>query len=149
MSEAAPDRAAAELAAIREYAEAATKGPWWHDEDELMWRLHGVHAVIPAWPDGLIGEQVMNHQILKAPKSGTPYAEYWPSEADGAFITRSRSDLPRLLAVVEKVLAAHHDSGGRCSWCRNPDGQRALWPCGEHLTITRELLAEGDGHETD
>lgn len=55
-----------------------TRGPWWSDESGNCWRLHGVHGYIPAIPDLGIGEQVVNHQILKAPKHGTPYAEYWP-----------------------------------------------------------------------
>ena len=78
-------RAAATL--MRERAEAATRGPWWHDEDDEVWRLHGVHAVVPAQLGGRIPEQVINHQIAKAPKQGTPYAEYWPNEADTAWIT--------------------------------------------------------------
>ncbi len=102
-----PDSAAAYLAEVREREQAATPGPWWSDEDELMWRLHGVHAIIPAQMGGLIPEQVMNHQIAKAPKSGTPYAEYWPNAADDAFIVAARSDVPRLAAAVEAVLAVH------------------------------------------
>ena len=106
---ATPDPVAATLAEIREREQAATAGPWWFDEDELMWRLHGVHAVIPEQMDGLIPEQVMNHQILKAPKSGTRYAEYWPGAADAAFITNARTDVPRLAAALEAVLALAAD----------------------------------------
>ena len=76
---------------MRSRAEAATKGPWWCDESENCWRLHGVAFEIPpqTFPDGevQIPEQVVNSQILKAPKHGTPYAEYWPGEADAAQIT--------------------------------------------------------------
>src|SRR5262245_18825226 len=64
--------------AIRAREQAATKGPWWSDEDGDMWRLHGIHA------------GPLNQQILKAPKRGTPYAEYWPDQADAEFITHSR-----------------------------------------------------------
>ena len=38
------------------------------------------------------------------------------------------------------------DVGGRCAWCRNPDGQRQKFPCGEYLAITRELTGmKADG----
>jgi len=61
---------------------------------------------------------------------------------DAEFIAHSRQDLARLLAVVGKVLEAHRDAGGRCAWCRNPDGQRQKWPCGEYLAITAELTGK-------
>lgn len=106
----APDPLAARLTEIREREQAATTGPWWFDEDELTWRLHGVHAMIPAQMDGLIPEQVMNHQILKAPKTGTPYAEYWPNEADAAFIVAARTDVPRLVKALEAALKLAADA---------------------------------------
>ena len=96
------DRVAAYLADVREREQAATPGPWWSDQDDGVYRLHGVAGRIPAQDP--IPEQVMNKQIAKAPKQGTPYAEYWPDEADDAFITQARTDLPRLLAAVERVL---------------------------------------------
>ena len=99
-----PDELTAELDAISEREQAATPGPWWSDEDELMWRLHGVHGYMPAMPDLGITPQVINHQILKAPKQGTPYAEYWPGEADAAFVTAARTDVPRLLAALRLIL---------------------------------------------
>lgn len=97
------DPLSAAVAEVRARELAATPGPWWFDEDDLVWRLHGVHAVLPtglAW----LPDQVINHQILKAPKQGTPYAEYWPNEADAAFIVHARTDVPRLLAAVEAAL---------------------------------------------
>lgn len=107
------DKATAYLAEVRQRADAATPGPWWSDESEQCWRLHGVHAVIPAqrlpWlgngDDVVIPPQVMNHQILKAPKRGTTMAGYWPGDADDAFITNARTDVPRLLGVAEHALA--------------------------------------------
>jgi hypothetical protein len=106
------DPLATELAAMQEREQAATPGPWWFGEDDLMWRLHGVHATIPAqcFPGSdevMFPEQVINHQILKAPKKGTTYAEYWPGEADAAFIVAARSDVPRLVAAVVAILAQH------------------------------------------
>lgn len=102
----ADDPLAAELVAIKGRTEAATPGPWWFDEDDRTWRLHGVHAIIPPFMEGM-PEQVMNHQILKAPKQGTTYAEYWPSEADAAFIVAARTDVPRLVAALEAALNYH------------------------------------------
>jgi hypothetical protein len=101
----AGDRLTAELAAIKARAESATAGPWWFDEDDQVFRLHGVYTIIPPFIEGMPG-QVVNHQILKAPKTGTPYAEYWPNEADAAFIVAARTDVPRMADALEKLLAA-------------------------------------------
>jgi len=84
------------LAKIEALHAAATEGPWWFDEDEHCWRLHGVAWRMPADPP--IPEQVMNKQILKAPKKGTPYAEYWPDAPDAAFIAAAWSIVGELLA---------------------------------------------------
>jgi hypothetical protein len=93
-----------ELEAIKAAAAAATPGPWWSDESENCWRLHGVAFVVPPQPDGLIPEQQVGSQILKAPKHGTPYAEYWPNAADAEFITGAREFVPRLVSAIEAVL---------------------------------------------
>jgi hypothetical protein len=92
----ADDRLAVELAAIRERERAATRGPWEGEDDEDCWRLFGA-----------TGTGLHPLQILKAPKHGTPYAEYWPRKNDAEFIAHARSDVPRLLAAVEAVLELH------------------------------------------
>lgn len=53
----------------------------------------------------------------------------------------------RAVAALEAVLKAHRPSttDGRCCWCRDADGQRSAWPCGEYLTITRALNGDTDG----
>lgn len=99
MAEPMPDT---RLAEIREREAAATPGPWWSDEDDRCWRLHGVDAVLPS-PSAGLPDQIVNRQILKAPKRDTPYAEYWPDEADGAFIVHSRVDVRDLLAEVDRL----------------------------------------------
>ena len=91
---------------MRGLAYAATEGPWWFDEDEHCWRLHGVFGRIPADPP--IPEQVMNKQILKAPKSGTPYAEYWPDAADAAWITAMHPGVGLLIADMWDGIAERH-----------------------------------------
>jgi hypothetical protein len=117
------ERARAVLEAWRSAEQAATPGPWWSDESDSTWRLHGVAARLPGWractvhgqPEPgcaqcgrlLIPEQVVNRQILKAPKHGTPYAEYWPDEADSAFIVTARTAVPALLAVAAGALERH------------------------------------------
>jgi hypothetical protein len=58
-------------------------------------------------------------------------------------LLESAADVPRLLAALDAVLKAHRNADGRCAWCRNPDGQRQKWPCGEYLVITRELTGGG------
>lgn len=57
-----------------------------------------------------------------------------------------RDELARVLAALEAVLKAHRPStaDGRCCWCRDADGQRSAWPCGEYLTITRALKGDTD-----
>lgn len=118
----ADDKPLAELAEIKARADAATPGPWWFDESDLVWRLHGVHAVLPPFMEGF-PEQVVNHQILKAPKTGTTYAEYWPNEADAAFIVNARTDVPRLLAAVDAPLKLHGAVPWYCaaSDCEHPE----------------------------
>lgn len=91
---------AVDLAAVKARADAATEGPWTFDEDELTWRLHGTAGIIPPQLDGLIPAQRMTHQILKAPKKGTTYAEYWPNRADADFIVHARTDVPALLDLL-------------------------------------------------
>jgi hypothetical protein len=148
-----PDNpASAALEEIREREQAATRGPWWFDEDDLMWRLHGVHAVMPPFMEGF-PEQVLNHQILKAPKQGTPYAEYWPCPADASFIVAARSDVPRLLKALEAALSFHQprqlygmveDFKGNviCGHGQDYDGDLhfegddGLWYCKDKPTVT-------------
>jgi len=92
-----------DLEAIKARVAAATPGPWWSDESDMCWRLHGVMGRIPPQLDGAIPEQIMNKQILKAAKKGTTQAEYWPEPADADFITHAREDVPALVAEVEKL----------------------------------------------
>jgi hypothetical protein len=53
-----------------------------------------------------------------------------------------------LLGAVEAVLKAHRPStsDGRCCWCREADGQRSPWPCGEYRTIAAALAGERTSH---
>lgn len=82
---------------------AATNAPWWFDESDLCWRLHGTWGWTPEQLDGKIPAQPVNKQILKAPKKGTTMAEYWPDEADAAFIIGARTAVPELLAEIKRL----------------------------------------------
>lgn len=64
-------------------AEQADAGPWVARDDENSWSLHA-----KGWPV----------QILKAPKRGTPYAEYWPSKGTAAHLETWSPD--KALAVA-------------------------------------------------
>ena len=138
-------RAAA--ARVREIGAAATGGPWWSDQSEQCYRLHGVHAKLPpAWPG--LPEQVMNRQILKAPKTGTPYAEYWPSPADDAWMTTVHPGLAEPLAALLDAEAYRVDR-----LLNGPSGDGVQWAIGavveqNHgpaLRLARGVLGVPDG----
>jgi hypothetical protein len=132
---------AATLEEWRKITAAATEGPWWYDESEDCWRLHGVAFRVPPHmnPDGsvLIPEQVMNKQIAKAPKHGTPYAEYWPDPADAlAWMKRcAGSDATDDPKALYKLL-------GRRMHPDMPDGNAELW---ERLDAAATLLGVRNG----
>lgn len=72
------------------------------------------------------------------------WIEYWPNAADVAFIVAARSDVPRLLAVVEAVRAIHRPDGEMCVdaiWCVCC-GVETDWPCPTIAAITRALTGE-------
>lgn len=92
-------RSAAALMRVR--ATAAYPGPWISDEDENCWRLHSKSD--PHFP---------SLQILKAAKRNTPYAEYWPDEANGAHIVSWHPGVA--LAVAELLESCAGGGGGAC-----------------------------------
>jgi hypothetical protein len=90
------ERPVAILNGWRQIEQAATPGPWEAEDNEACWKLFG--AVRP---------RVHPLQLIKAPKHGTPYAEYWPGEGDSAFIVAARTAVPSLLAGLEAALKLH------------------------------------------
>lgn len=78
---------ASRLEQIRERHAAASPPPWSTFDSEATWSLHS----------GL-------KQILKAPKSGTPYAEYWPDESDAEFLRHAPQDIEFLLERIDTSL---------------------------------------------
>ena len=75
-----------------------TPVPWWIEESDDAWVLQGVatRIMVPGY-----SEQIVNHQILKATKHGTDYAEYWPNAAAGALIARAPEVIAALAAELE------------------------------------------------
>ncbi|MFT2721650.1 hypothetical protein ACMT4L_16790 [Deinococcus sp. A31D244] len=103
-----PERVQAALAAT----EGHTAGPWYGEDAPRTWQLFARR--VEPWPDGTPidlrddspeGMELHPLQILKAPKKGTPFAEYWPEPADAALIAAA-PDLRALLAETAAALAA-------------------------------------------
>lgn len=118
--------------------QGATDGPWWVQETDQCWTLHGVHATLPA--QGSIPPQVIGAQILKAPKTGTPYAEYWPNRADGKRIPMmSNPAVARALAVLLRSEAAGlHAALGMPALLDAAAGQ----PTGTELRVAYSTIPE-------
>jgi hypothetical protein len=104
-------------ALVRIRAEA-TPGRWWAQDGPDHWQLFG-------------SENPLQHgcQILKAPKRGTPYAEYWPNPQDAALMVTAVNTLPAFLALALAQRNVHHstrrksDGKAVCERCRES------WPC--------------------
>lgn len=94
-----------ELVELEELNERATAAPWWFDEDERYYRLHGTGGWIPAQGSGefRIPSQPLNHQIIKAAKQSEIFMPYWPNEPDGVLIPKMRNALPRLLKELREL----------------------------------------------
>lgn len=113
----------AELAAIEARANAATAGPWFVFEDELVWQLFADRSAIVDPGDGSEPTRIALHplQLIKAPKKSLIFAEYWLGAADSNFIAHARTDIPDLIAEVRrlrKVLEVFRDEGlMECRFC--------------------------------
>lgn len=95
----------AELAEIEAREKAATQGPWWTNENDLFWQLFADATRRYEYVDEEGRQQALElagHplQLIKAAKRETPYAEYWPTAEDAAFIAAARTDIPALLAHI-------------------------------------------------
>ncbi|WP_152748269.1 hypothetical protein [Micromonospora sp. RV43] len=89
---------------MRERANAATDGPWWSDDSDQSWQLHGVAFRLPPPWEGA-PEQIVNKQILKAPKASEQVEPYWPDAADAAHM------VPMLNPAVALAIADWLDTG--------------------------------------
>lgn len=117
------------LAELTRMDAEATEPPWWLDESDLVWRLHGTAGWSTGYPEDLLPPQPINHQIAKAPKRGTDYMEYWPNEADARFITEGRQGFRDLLMAVR----AYRQRVGECV-CGDP-GEVPYAECLAHGSI--------------
>lgn len=136
------DETTAALERWKQATEAATPAPWGDEDSDDCWRLFGALTT---------GRHPL--QLIKAPKRGTPYAEYWPTPADAEFIVTARTAMPRLVAAVERILELAGGAAVTLSAC----GVSGRCSCGEHPVawnfdpaevreaITRELTGQEDG----
>lgn len=118
--------------AIRATSVSAYPGPWISDDSEDCWRLHS--APDPHFPTA---------QILKAPKHGTPYAEYWPDGPTAAHITAWHPGVALAVADWLDATAADMDNvaedyGG---WDKLP-GDDPTWKAALKAACT--FLGESD-----
>lgn len=119
----ADDELAAELAAIKDRAEKATRGPW------KVERKHGFDADgAPSATDAVIGPDWQT--VLE-------------TLADLRFAAHAREDVPRLVKAVEGMLKGHvreeTDWGPVCGGCWNRLGKNS-WPCPTVLAAAEALL---------
>jgi hypothetical protein len=92
-----------------------------------MWQLF-------AYP----GENFHGYQLIKAPKKGTQYMEYWPSPEDATFIAHSRTDVPALLDENQRLRLA---LGALVSAMNGLSIARAAQPTADLLPLARALSA--------
>lgn len=139
---------ASELVELEALEHHATDAPWWFDEDERTWRLHGTWGWTPAQHG--IPAQPINKQILKAPKRNTPYAEYWPNRQDADFMVAMRNAFPRMLHELKRlyelaVVCACGDPDedgyqGPLPHCPVHGAMQALQTCTKEMEAVQERL---------
>jgi hypothetical protein len=83
------DPASAALAEIRDREQSTVPGPWEARETSASWEL-------------ILGNDRYHRALVRAPKT-----EAWPGTANGEFIAHARTDVARLLAALDAVLAPH------------------------------------------
>lgn len=104
--------------------EAATSGPWFAQETTDTWQLFG----------GFHG----NLQLVKAPKHGTNYAEYWPEKEDAKFIAESREGWP--IALRRAIAAEAEVERLRAVLNQFDDRKHAMMPRSQMARIAKEAL---------
>lgn len=109
------------LANLRKIIDEATLGPWRAEDSKYFWSLHGEARDFKKKNPDASGPSM---QILKAAKTGTPYAEYWPNAADGKMLVESANRFAFFLDWADDVAARHYPL--KCG-CVNDH-----YLCGEH-----------------
>jgi hypothetical protein len=64
---------------------------YWSEESENSWQLFRKHPQ---------DRDCHPLQILKAPKKGTPYAEYWPNEEENKFIVDALNEKSKIISIT-------------------------------------------------
>jgi hypothetical protein len=126
-TDATTDPVAARLAEIRGLTEGITAAPW---ESPLPYEVtHGYEHKngrhVAAW--------------IANTDNGDQDISDEEAQANAAFIARSRTDVPALLAALEAVLALHrpdHHKVRQCEFCQSN------WPCRTYRDVRAALLGE-------
>lgn len=132
------------LSELRKMIDEATLGPWRSAESSDHWSLHGeARAFKGKMKDG-IGPSM---QILKAPKHGTPYAEYWPNAADSALITQAVNQFSFFVAWAEDVLKRHFPTLCGCKNVHYLCAEHRMYPWDQCPEVIAVMKAIGMVHE--
>lgn len=125
---------------LNDLLNTVTPGPWTCDEDDDTWRLHGVAFTAPAQPP--FPQVPVGKQILKAPKRGTTYAEYWPEVSDGQWIAMMNPIVGAALAAwLSKTADDAREGRERLEQLRFPTAEAALAYTFHHpLQVARGIL---------
>ncbi len=112
-----------ELNEIEERAAKATPGPWFHNKSGSI--------IYPVQGD------TNGHQLIQA--SNSYYDPGWSIDAD--FIANARTDVPDLLAEVERLTAENARlramAQDTCTWTEDGDNDNDVWDteCGEAVVF--------------
>lgn len=98
---------------IRKMVDAATLTPWHCLESNDTWSLHGEARNITLKHKDT--EYTPGMQIIKAPKHGTSYAEYWPNSVDSIMILEAVNRFSFWLDMADDVVARHYPTICGCS----------------------------------
>ncbi len=132
------------LAELRKMVDEATLGPWRYEESKDTWTLHGEAREFKGKMRNGIGPSM---QILKAPKRGTSYAEYWPNAADGALLVTAVNMFPFWVDWATEVLNRHVPAVCGCRqdhFLCSPHRYYQWHECPEVLAVARALgMAHG------
>ena len=103
------------LARIRKQADAATEGPWEVNGPDRPW------ATISHGSDSILHAYEQHHPYCEGCECGDPRSEVALSDEDAEFIAAARTDVPRLVDALEKVLELHVRA--ECPTCGSRDGE--------------------------
>lgn len=127
------------LEGMRKLVDEATQMPWFSIDTKDSWSLHGEAR---DWKSKNPDKPGPGMQILKAPKHGTPYAEYWPNWADGGLILEAVNRFPFFLDWADDVAKRHYPVACTCKRVHLlcAEDRRYNWDqCPEVIALVRAL----------